>query len=63
MTRDLVSGHKARLDTFRPKNILMIVANPSVNPTLGWPLGFWAAELGHPYYEFTEVLERNDRKP
>jgi putative intracellular protease/amidase len=52
---ELVSQHKVHLDTFAPKHILMVVANPSVNPKLGWPLGFWAAELAHPYYEFTET--------
>ena len=52
---DLVSEHKVRLDTYAPKHILMIVANPSTNPKLGWPVGFWAAELAHPYYEFTEA--------
>ena len=38
-----------------PKRILMVVANPSVASTTGWPVGFWASELSHPYYEFTEV--------
>jgi putative intracellular protease/amidase len=52
---DLVAQHKVRLDTFAPKRILMVVASPSVNTNLGWPVGFWAAELAHPYYEFTEV--------
>ncbi|NRA66806.1 MAG: type 1 glutamine amidotransferase domain-containing protein [Pseudobacteriovorax sp.] len=32
--------------------ILMIVANPSVSKQTGWPIGIWAAELTHPYYEF-----------
>jgi putative intracellular protease/amidase len=32
----------------------MVVANPGVSSTLGWPVGFWAAELFHPYYEFTQ---------
>ena len=32
----------------------MVVANPAVSQTTGWPIGFWAAELTHPYYEFTE---------
>lgn len=54
-TQDLVAQHKVHLDTYAPKKILMVVANPSVNPNLGWPLGFWAAELVHPFYEFTEV--------
>jgi putative intracellular protease/amidase len=52
---DLVKQHKVHLDTFAPKNILMVVANPSMSTTLGWPVGFWAAELAHPYYEFSEA--------
>jgi len=36
----------------------MVVANPGVSTTLGWPVGFWAAELMHPYYEFTKVRYR-----
>ena len=37
-----------------PKRVLIVVANPGVSTTLGWPVGFWAAELTIPYYEFTE---------
>jgi putative intracellular protease/amidase len=37
------------------KQILMIVANPSISTTLGWPVGFWAAELIHPYHVFTKA--------
>src|ERR671929_2014695 len=37
----------------RPR-VLMVVANPGVSTTLGWPVGFWAAELFHPYYEFVQ---------
>jgi putative intracellular protease/amidase len=37
----------------RPK-VLMIAANPGVNPALGWSVGFWAAELFHPYHEFSK---------
>lgn len=39
----------------RPHRILMVAANPAVSTTLGWPVGFWASELTHPYYEFTEA--------
>ncbi len=39
----------------KKKQILMVVANPSVSTTLGWPVGFWAAELTHPYYEFKQA--------
>jgi putative intracellular protease/amidase len=35
----------------RPK-VLMVVANPTTATTTGWPVGFWASELTHPYYEF-----------
>ena len=38
----------------QPKRVLIVVANPGVSTTLGWPVGFWAAELTHPYYELTE---------
>lgn len=38
----------------RPKKIALVAANPSVNQNTGWPVGFWWAELTHPYYEFTE---------
>jgi hypothetical protein len=38
----------------RPK-VLMVVANPTVSTTTGWRVGFWAAELTHPYYEFDRV--------
>ena len=37
-----------------PKRILMVVANPGVSELTGWPIGFWASELVHPWYEFTE---------
>jgi putative intracellular protease/amidase len=38
----------------RPR-VLMVVANPTTSTTTGWPIGFWAAELTHPYYEFNQV--------
>lgn len=39
----------------RKKRILTVVANPTVSTTLGWPVGFWASELVHAWYEFTEA--------
>lgn len=39
----------------RPKRVLMIAANPATSPTTGWPVGFWWAELVHPYWAFREV--------
>jgi putative intracellular protease/amidase len=49
--------HHQTIDTIgtRPKRLLMVVANPSTSTTTGWPVGFWAAELTHPYFEFTEA--------
>jgi putative intracellular protease/amidase len=38
----------------KSKRILMVVANPAT-ATNGWPVGFWASELTHPWYEFTEA--------
>ncbi len=40
--------------TRRP-HVLMVVANPSTSTTTGWPVGFWAAELTHPYLEFVRA--------
>jgi len=34
--------------------MLIVVANPTTSTTLGWPVGFWGAELTHPYYELTQ---------
>ena len=38
----------------RPKRIALVIANPAVSSTTGWPVGFWWSELTHPYYVFTE---------
>jgi putative intracellular protease/amidase len=49
--------HHEVVDVINPDRrptVLMVVANPGVSTTLGWPVGFWAAELFHPYYEFTQ---------
>lgn len=37
------------------KRILLIAANPATSQTTGWPVGFWWAELTHPYWAFTEA--------
>lgn len=44
-----------RVSPTRPKRVLLVAANPGVSPTTGWPVGFWWAELTHPYWEFTEA--------
>lgn len=42
------------LNIGKRKKVLIVAANPSVSKQTGWPIGFWAAELTHPYFEFTE---------
>jgi putative intracellular protease/amidase len=37
-----------------PKRIALVISNPAVSTTTGWPVGFWWSELTHPYYAFTE---------
>ena len=37
------------------KKILLIAANAATSPTTGWPVGFWWAELTHPYVAFSEA--------
>jgi len=39
----------------RKKKVLLIAANPATSPTTGWPIGFWWAELTHPWWVFTEA--------
>jgi hypothetical protein len=50
------SGHRVAIDRVRstPRQVSMVVANPAVSSNNGWPVGFWAAELTHPYYELTQ---------
>jgi len=50
------SSHQMVVDLVRttPKRVLMVVANPAISSNHGWPVGFWAAELTHPYFELTE---------
>jgi putative intracellular protease/amidase len=45
----------AAIDTHTKKKVLMIAANAGTSPTTGWPIGFWWAELTHPYWVFTEA--------
>ena len=39
----------------RPKRVAIVLSNPAVSTTTGWPVGFWWAELTHPYFKFTEA--------
>jgi putative intracellular protease/amidase len=45
----------AAIDIHAKKRVLLIAANPGTSPTTGWPIGFWWAELTHPYWVFSEA--------
>jgi putative intracellular protease/amidase len=38
----------------KPKRVAIVASNPFVSKQTGWAIGFWWAELTHPYYEFVE---------
>jgi putative intracellular protease/amidase len=38
-----------------PTRVAMVPSNPAVSSTTGWPVGFWWADLTHPYFTFTEA--------
>lgn len=44
-----------RLHPERPKRVLMVASNPATSPQTGWPIGFWWAELTHPWWVFAEA--------
>ncbi len=37
-----------------PKRVALVIANPAVSTTTGWPVGFWWSELTHPFHVFSE---------
>ena len=37
------------------KRVAIVISNPAVSTSTGWPVGFWWSELTHPWYEFTEA--------
>ena len=43
-----------RVNAARPKRVAIVIANPAVSSTTGWPVGFWWSELSHPYFAFHE---------
>jgi putative intracellular protease/amidase len=42
------------VDLLSPRKIAIVASNPATSPVTGWPVGFWWAELTHPYWELTE---------
>lgn len=43
------------LNPKNPKRVAIVIANPAVSATTGWPVGFWWSELTHPFHVFSEV--------
>jgi putative intracellular protease/amidase len=37
-----------------PKRVAIVISNPAVSTTSGWPVGFWWSELTHTWYAMTE---------
>jgi len=38
----------------RKKRVAIVISNPAIATTTGWPVGFWWSELSHPYLKFHE---------
>jgi putative intracellular protease/amidase len=36
------------------KRVALVIANPAISASTGWPVGFWWSELSHPYFAFSE---------
>jgi putative intracellular protease/amidase len=36
------------------RRVAIVISNPAVSTTTGWPVGFWWSELTHPYLAFSE---------
>jgi putative intracellular protease/amidase len=42
------------VDPTRKRRVAIVIANPAISTTTGWPVGFWWSELTHPYLAFEE---------
>jgi len=49
-----MSANLNKLSEKNTKKIALIAANSAISSQTGWPIGFWWAELTHPYWAFTE---------
>jgi putative intracellular protease/amidase len=43
------------VDITRERKILLLASNTTTSAMTGWPIGFWWAELTHPYWVLTEA--------
>ncbi len=37
------------------KRVAIVLSNPAVSTTTGWPVGFWWSELTHPFHAFEQA--------
>ena len=49
-----VASVSASVDILHPKRIVIVASNPAVSEQTRAPIGFWWAELSHPFLELTE---------
>jgi hypothetical protein len=42
-------SHK-NLNAVNSKKVAIVISNPAVSTTTGWPAGFWWSELTHPFF-------------
>jgi putative intracellular protease/amidase len=42
------------VNTNQKKRVAIVVSNPAISSTTGWPVGFWWSELSHPYFILSE---------
>lgn len=49
------SGYLHPLSFPAKGKILLVIANPAISTQTGWPVGYWASELTHPYKKLTEA--------
>jgi len=43
------------VNAWTPRRAAIVISNSGMSTTTGWPVGFWWAELTHPYYAFAEA--------
>jgi putative intracellular protease/amidase len=55
-----MTGAIDTLNPDAPKRLLIVASNPAVSEQTGLPIGFWWAELTHPYWELSERGYRVD---
>src|SRR5258706_14365341 len=53
--KDTTMSHKDLNPVSRknPKRVAIVISNPVVSTTTGWPSGFWSSEVRQPYFLFT----------